>query len=95
MRMPNVAKAFQAFSSLMAEKQSISAQECMAVEKLNRALNRTGYRIIPLNPQPHRTRRGRPRGSRNGKPRLRSVSVNGVHKVEKRGPGRPSVRRAA
>ena len=65
MRSPDLAKAFEAFSSVMAEKKSISAKECVAVERLNRALTLTGYRIRPMNPIPHEKHQRRRREPRN------------------------------
>ena len=95
MRTPDVVKAFQAFSSVMSEKKTVSAKECMAVEKLNRALSLMGYRIRPINPIPHRKQRGRHIGPRNKNHGLRIVHRNNVHKIAKRRPGRPKLRRVA
>lgn len=94
MRTPDLAKTFASFSSVLMQKRSILAKECRAVEQLNRALSRTGYQIRPLNPVPHGKRRGRPRGSKNTKPRpaLHEASRNGI---VKRRPGRPRLRKVA
>ena len=93
MRRPDLAKAFQAFSSVMSEKKSISAKECMTVEKLNRALSLIGYRIRPINPIPHTKQRGRHIGPRNKNHGLRIVHRNNAHNIAKRRPGRPKLRR--
>jgi hypothetical protein len=95
MRMPDLVKAFASFSAIMVEKKSISAKECKAVEELNYALSRTGYQIRPTDPVPHRRRRGRPVGSKNKQRRLRIVSGNEAHKLGKRKPGRPRLRKVA
>jgi hypothetical protein len=93
MRTLNLPKAFEAFSSVMDEKKSISAKECTAVERLNHALTQTGYRIMPMNPQPHGKDRSRARGTRDKnrkqKPHKRSIGV------AMRRPGRPKLRQVA
>ena len=94
MRTPDLAKAFQVFSSVMAEKKSISAKECMAVEKLNRALSLTGYRIRPMNPIPHEKHRRRRSGPRN-RSRKQGLHQRTTGIAPVRRPGRPKLRQVA
>ncbi|HEU4686063.1 MAG TPA: hypothetical protein VFS39_16270 [Nitrospira sp.] len=93
MRKPDLLKALQTFSSIVAEKNDIAAKECQIIDKLNRALSQTGYRIVPIEGRSMPNRRGRPRGSRNkARAVLPEASKNGV---VKRGPGRPRLKKVA
>jgi hypothetical protein len=95
MRRPDLAKALESFSSLMTEKVNLSEKECLVIEKLNRAMNAMGYRILPMDVPPERKRRGRSRVPRNRKHMLHVTSHNGIGKMAKRGPGRPRLRKVA
>lgn len=93
MRTPDVNRALQSFSSMMTEKKQLIEKERSIIDRVNRAIKRSGYQIISLRQETGGKRRGRPLGSRN-KPKQQSTpaSANGA---AKRGPGRPRLRRVA
>ena len=93
MRTPDLRKALEAFSAILAEKKDMSEKERDVIGKVNRAISNMGYKIIPTNGQPTGKRRGRPVGSRN-KPKqpMHAVGMNGEGK---RRPGRPKLKKVA
>lgn len=93
MRTPDLSKALDSFSSMISEKKHLAEKERGIVDKINRAIKGTGYRVVPMDQPMTGRRRGRPVGSRNKpKQHMPSASMNGAGK---RGPGRPKLRKVA
>ena len=93
MRTPDLRKALEAFSTIMAEKKNMSEKEREVIGKVNRAIETMGYQIVPANGRSIGKRRGRPIGSRN-KPKQPMHSV-GMTGEAKRRPGRPKLKKVA
>lgn len=92
MRTPDLTKALESFTSIMAEKKNVSEKEREVIQKLNRAITNMGYQVVPIKGQPTGKRRGRPVGSRNKPKRgMHSVSGDGAEKRL----GRPKLKKVA
>jgi hypothetical protein len=93
MRTPDLRKALESFSTIMAEKKNMSEKEREVIGKVNRAIGTMGYQIVQTNGQSIRKRRGRPVGSRN-KPKQPMHSV-GITGDARRRAGRPKLKKVA
>jgi hypothetical protein len=78
---------------MMTEKKQLMEKERSIIDRVNRAIQRSGYQIISLRQETSGKRRGRPLGSRN-KPKQQGT-VAAASATGKRGPGRPKLRRVA
>ena len=93
MRTPDLRKALDSFSAILAEKKDVSDKEEEVISKVNRAIAAMGYQIVRTNGQSTGKRRGRPVGSGNKpKPAMMPVSMAGE---AKRRPGRPKLKKVA
>lgn len=93
MRTPDVSKALQSFSAMMTEKKQLVEKERTVLDRVNRAIKRSGYQVISLQKEMTGKRRGRPLGSRN-KPKQQGTAAS-AHDTARRGPGRPKLRKVA
>jgi len=91
MRTPDFMKSIELFTSVMNQKRQMVDKERQIVEKLNLALERTGYQIMHARPEARGKRRGRLRGVRN-KSIKHLLHKVGYNSVGKRGPGRPRLK---
>ena len=94
MRTPDLRKALDLFSAILAEKKDVSEKEEEVIGKVNRAIAAMGYQIVRSNGQATGKRRGRPVGSRN-KPKQQSMMSVGITGDAKRRPGRPNLKKVA
>lgn len=93
MRTPDLRKALDLFSAILAEKKNVSEKEEEVIGKVNRAIAAVGYQIVRRNGQLTGKRRGRPVGSRN-RPKQPMLSA-GVTGEARRRPGRPKLKKVA
>jgi len=94
MRTPNLQKALESLSGLVAKKQMFVRKEREAIDKVNRGLKRMGFQILPVIGNATGKRPGRPLGSRN-KESKSDVDGGRPLSIKRRRPGRPSLKKAA